>query len=218
MFQLYRTNPLLIFEYSIFGERHSGTNFLEQCMKGRFDLSCTGFYGTKHFFGWSKPETITYKGRHTLFIGITRDPYDWIKSMHNLPHHIHPHRAWDFKTFITSEWTSVDNNLVELKQDRNFITKEKYKNIFELRKQKLLYLLEFMPKFAQNYLLITYESFRLNHNNYLDIISEKYNLPNKGVAPPAIEKFPYGIDPEIKAIIDDNIDWNVEKQFGYYRR
>lgn len=218
MLQLYRTNPLLIFEYAIYGERHSGTNFLEQCMNSCFDIPRTNFYCSKHFFGWTKPVTITYKARHVLFIGIVRNPYDWIKSMFIEPHHIHPHRLWKFKTFITSEWSSVHHSFQEIMEDRNFLTKERYKNIFELRQVKYNYLLNTMPTIAQNYVLISYEHFIKNHKNILNIIGEKFHLKKVGEPPESIVKYPYELPHDIKEIIDSNLDWNLEEAFGYTRR
>lgn len=218
MLQLYRTDPLLIFEYAIYGERHSGTNFLEQCMNSCFDIPRTSFYCHKHFFGWTKPETITYKARHVLFIGIVRNPYDWIMAMHNVPHHIHPHRRWDLKTLILSEWSSVTDTLYEMKEDRNFITGERYKNIFELRQIKYNYLLNTMPIVAQNYVLISYEYFIKNHKNILSIIGEKFHLKKTGEPPESMVKHPYAITNDIKEIIDSNLNWNLEEAFGYTRR
>ena len=218
MLQLYRTNPLLIFEYAIYGERHSGTNFLEQCMNSCFDIPRTSFYCTKHFFGWTKPETITYKARHVLFIGIVRNPYDWIKSMHNLPHHIHPHKSYDIKNLIMTEWMSVNSALLEMMEDRNFLTGERYKNIFELRQVKYNYLLNTMPTIAQNYVLISYEHFIKNHKNILNIIEQKFCLKRTGQPPESIVKHPYGISDDIKQIIDSNLDWTLEEALGYTRR
>ncbi len=80
MLQIFRSKYEWIFDYTIYGERHSGTNFLESCIKQQFGLDITYFYGFKHFFGWTKPEILTYKARHTLFLGITRHPYDWNSS------------------------------------------------------------------------------------------------------------------------------------------
>ena len=218
MLQLYRTNPLLIFEYAIYGERHSGTNFLEQCMNSCFDIPRTSFYCSKHFFGWTKPATITYKARHVLFIGIVRNPYDWIRSMYNEPHHIHPHKRWNFKIFITTEWSSVNNNLCEIVEDRNFLNGQPYKNIFELRQIKYNYLLNTIPTIAQNYVLISYEHFIKNHRNILNIIGEKFHLKKVGEPPESIVKYPYELPYDIKEIIDSNLDWTLEEALGYTRR
>ena len=218
MFQLYRTNPLFIFEYQLFGERHSGTNFLQQCFQQKFNLPLTQFYGNKHWFGWAKPEVVTYKGRHTLFIGLVRNPYDWICAMHSMPHHIHPHRAYNFETYITSEWYSTwGDQFIEIKEDRNYITSERYKNIFEMRKLKYEYLLNTLPDIAQNYVLLSYEYFIKNHHNILNIIGNKFNLKTFGQPPEAINKSPYFIPSEIKPIIDSNIDWSLEEALGYYK-
>ena len=219
MLQLYRTNPLLIFEYAIYGERHSGTNFLEQCMNSCFDIPRTSFYCSKHFFGWTKPATITYKARHVLFIGIVRNPYDWTMAMINVPHHIHPHRMFDINSFLLGEWysTSGDQNR-EIMEDRNPETNLRYKNIFNMRTWKYNYLLNTMPAIAQNYVLISYEHFIKNHKNILNIIGEKFSLKKINEPPNTITKYPYETSNDLKQIIDSNLDWNLEETLGYSKR
>lgn len=214
--QLFRSKYELIFNFTIYGERHSGTNFLESCISQRFDLPVTYQFDSKHFFGWQKPERITYKGRHTLFCGIVRDPYDWIMAMNRLPHHV-PKQNIGLPKMLLNEWYSVLGSN-EILTDRNYISKNRYKNIFELRKTKLLFLTEMMPIIASNYILLTYEEL-VQHNSFiLSLIGYRYNLhkTNHSVAPGKIKnRF---VPEDIKQIIDDNIDWEVEKLVGYQPR
>jgi len=214
--QLFRSKYELIFNFTIYGERHSGTNFLESCISQRFDLPITYHYDFKHFFGWQKPERITYKGRHTLFCGIVRDPYDWIMAMNRLPHHV-PKQNIGLPQMLLNEWYSVLGGN-EILTDRNYTSKNRYKNIFELRKTKLLFLVEIMPVIASNYILLSYEEFIHNHYFILNLIGHRYNLhkANKTAPPGQIKK--RLVPDDIKKIIDDNIDWNVEKLVGYEPR
>jgi hypothetical protein len=214
--QLFRTQSELIFNFTIYGERHSGTNFLESCISQRFDLPVTYIFDNKHFFGWQKPERITYKGRHTLFIGIVRNPYDWIMAMNRLPHHVPKHNC-GLPHMLLNEWYSVHGK-TEIMADRNYATKERYKNIFELRKNKCLFLSQIMPIIAHNYILITYEEFIYNHYFILDLIGSRFNLHKKHqTAPPApIKK--REVPPDIKTIIYNNIDWTVENFIGYQQK
>lgn len=218
MLQICRTNSYFIDQFSIYGERHSGTNFLEQCISQQFGLNKTEFYGHKHFFGWVKPETITYKGRHTLFACTVRNPYDWIMAMISLPHHIHVHRYQDIEKFLLDEWYSVNHLNNEILEDRNYINKKRYQNIFELRKYKNIYLSQIMPIIAQNYLLISYDTFLKNHKNYLNIISNRLNLRTKNPPPEPIYKSAYHMPSNIKDIIDQNIDWSIEESLGYFKK
>lgn len=221
MIQLYQTSSY-IDRYTIYGERHSGTNFLEQCIKQTFGLELTYFYGFKHWFGFTRPETIRYHAKYpVLFIGIVRNPYQWLQAFYNAPHHVPNHNSVHFDTFLTNEWYSHDNNRQEIMQDRNFNTMpnpRRYKNIFELRKEKNKYLLEIMPIIAQNYVLFSYDSFIKNQKNYLNILQHRFFLKRVGDPPEVMDKPKYQISrPEIKDLIDNNIDWSVEEPLGFFR-
>jgi hypothetical protein len=219
MLQLLRTHTCYIEKFVIYGERHSGTNFLEQCIKRQFDIDRTEFYDNKHFFGWAKPEKITYRGRHTLFIGIVRNPYDWIMAMINVPHHVHHSRMGDINSFLLGEWYSTDYNDKEILEDRNYTNKQRYKNIFEMRKYKYIFLSQIMPIIANNYVLLSYDSFLKNHYNYLNIIGNRFDLKTKG-QPPDVDKNKqsYHINERIFPIINNNIDWDIEESLGFYKK
>lgn len=219
MLQLYR-NSHYIDKFTIYGERHSGTNFLESCIKDQFGLELTYFFGFKHWFGFTKPEVISYHSvaRSTLFIGIVRNPYDWLCAMYLAPHHAPRKIRWDFNKLLTSEWYSLDDKNKEILHDRNYKTKERYKNIFELRKEKCYYLNNIMPVIAQNYVLLSYDSFLKNHHNYLNIIGNRFHLIGKGKAPEPFDKPLAQFNSDQKKLIDSNIDWSIEEALGFFKR
>lgn len=218
MLQICQNYRAYLDKFVIYGERHSGTNFLEQCIKQSFGLERTDYYCSKHFFGWAKPETITYRGRHTLFIGIVRNPYDWIMAMINLPHHIDNHRIQNINNLLTSEWYSTDYHGNEILDDRSFITKKRYKNIFDMRTTKYSYLSQIMPVIADNYILLSYDHWLKNYLNYLSIISNRFNLRKIGTPPTLLNKNPYLVPVDIKNIIDNNVDWELEESLGFYKK
>jgi len=205
-------------KFVIYGERHSGTNLTEKIFTQKFGLTRTHFYGNKHWFGWTKPETISYKDKHTLFIGIVRNPYDWIMAMINMPHHVHHHRMVNWETFLLSEWFSTDIEIREIPEDRNPITKKRYKNIFDMRTTKYRYLNEIMPVIASNYILFSYDMLIKNYYSYINIISHRFHLKNIGDAPVLENKYPYYVPDNIKHIIDTNVDWSLEESLGFFRR
>lgn len=217
MIQIYRSKYEYIKEFQLYGERHSGTNFLEGSIKNIFDLHQTSFFGGKHFMGFAKPEVISY-ARHTLFVGIVRNPYDWILAMEYLPHHIPKANKKSVLDFITNEWYSVNNTGGEIKGDRNFLKSNlpRYKNIFEMRKTKTYYLSHMMPLVASNYVFLTFEDLLLNYENTIRIIGSRFNLPIKGhfleVRPLIKRSFP---SDDIKQLITNNLDWSVENSIGY---
>lgn len=222
MIQLYRSKYEYIENFQLYGERHSGTNFLENSLKNIFCLPQTSFFGHKHFMGFAKPERIAY-AKHTLFIGVTRNPYDWILAMQELPHHVPKENRKNFLSFIENEWYSVNNTGGEILSDRNFSISQRspprYKNIFELRKNKLQFLIHTMPILASNYIFITFESLITNYYNIIDIISKRYHLSIKGnfldIQPVKKRQF---ISEKIQNIVTDKIDWTTENYIGYAKR
>ena len=215
---IYRSKTEWIFNFCIYGERHSGTTFLNESISKRFNIPSTGFFGHKHYMGFAKPETIAYE-RHTLFLGILRHPYDWLLALYNLPHNIPHHNRNNYCSFLLNEYYSIDTNLSEIMIDRNFMTKEKrrYKNIFELRSSKLMYLNEMMPILSSNYALLTYEELVKNNKNVLNLIENRFDLKKIGESPPTRPIYNRGFpEPLFKQIIDENIDWEMEEKIGYY--
>ena len=218
MLQICSGSSAYIDKFVIYGERHSGTNFLEQCFKQTFDLDRTEYYGNKHFFGWAKPETISFRGKHTLFIGIVRNPYDWIMAMINLPHHIHRSRLLNISQLLTEEWYSTDYHDKEILEDRNFITKQRYNNIFHMRTVKYQYLSQIMPIIATNYVLLSYDAWLKNYDTYLSIISNRFHLKKNTTSLSVETKNPYLVPDYIKSIIDSYCDWTLEESLGFYKR
>ena len=162
--------------FTIYGERCSGTNFLENAISENFELDTTWKYGWKHFFGNYQFNNDTHENE-TLFIGIIRESVSWIDSFYKELHHIPNHNRQNIDSFLNNEFYSIlDHNLEENMDDRNILTKERYKNIFELRKIKNDFLIYSMPNLAKNYVLIKYEDLRDNYQNVLEYIKVKFDL------------------------------------------
>jgi len=167
----------MVSRFTIYGERCSGTSYLEELIKENFELSITWDYGFKHFFGFHE-FTNDDNENATLFIGIIRDPIDWLNSFYSSPHHL-PEQLTKLNNFLFSEFYSIDNKGEVMKEDLNYITRKKYKNVFELRNYKNFYLINNMPKKVKNYVLIKYESLRDKTNNVLDYIASKFQLKKR---------------------------------------
>jgi hypothetical protein len=167
----------MVKKFTILGERCSGTNYLEELISNNFNIEITWEYGWKHFFGFYDFKQ-TNEENETLFIGIVRNPIEWLDSFFSEQHHI-PNRPKPVNNFLLDEFYSVDNNKNIIKEDLNYLTKKKYKNIFELRFLKNYYLLRVMPTKVKNFILINYENLRDNTENVLDMIMTKFNLEKK---------------------------------------
>ena len=169
----------MIKNFTILGERCSGTNYLEELIKTNFNIDIIWKYGWKHFFGFYNFQK-NQEEDETLFIGIVRHPIYWIDSFFREQHHI-PNKPKNLDSFLFDEFYSIDekNNNKIIENDFNYITGKKYKNIFQLRFLKNFYLINTMPNYVKNYILISYENLRDNTNNVLSIIEQRFSLIKK---------------------------------------
>jgi len=173
-----------ITKIKIYGERCSGTNYLEQLILTNFNVkSLQTIYGWKHFFGYSQLKNTD----DTLFIGIVRDPTDWLNSFYINHHHLPITLYENTENFLNNTFYSLKDNGKEIMQDRHIFTKKRYKNIFELRETKLKYLLFDMPKLVKHYILIKYEDLI---NNFKDTI---VNIAQKGLPINNLINYPQNI-------------------------
>lgn len=186
-------------KYTIYGERCSGTNYLENIMDINFDAEIQPHkYGWKHFFGFQNDAL--KNSDETLFICIVRNLSDWINSFYREKHHL----PLKYKTnltekemideFLNKEIWSIHhdengNGLLEqeILADRNIYTGERYKNIFELRHTKIKWMIEDLPNKVKNSIFIKYE----------DLINDLENtllkIKNKGLLVKEDINFPLNI-------------------------
>ena len=136
---------------AIYGERCSGTTYLQELLLLNFDVELTSNYGWKHFFGFHDLSST----EDVVFIGIIRNLQDWINSLYREKHHLPEELTKNVDSFLTSPFYSIDNG--EIMEDRHIQTHERYKNIFELRLVKNKFLMETMYTKVKHYHLIVYE-------------------------------------------------------------
>ena len=83
----------------IIGERNSGTNWVETLMASNFENPVSTTYCSfKHFM--QLPCDI----KPGLLVLVTRNPYDWLTSMHAKPYNAPSHQGVDFDTFLGKRW------------------------------------------------------------------------------------------------------------------
>ncbi len=162
--------------YTVFGERCSGTNYVEHLMRLNFpELAVTWSFGHKHFF---HPRSVrpasTADGatvQNTLFVCIVRDVEDWMHSLFRERHHL-PIKylalseADAKERFLHHEWMSFqdigtdhrnDFDAHEILDDRHMHTGQRYRNVFELRHVKLEFLRDLMPTLVPHTAFVRYE-------------------------------------------------------------
>lgn len=221
-----------ITHYTIFGERHSGTNFLEYVVSKNLYITPTWEFGWKHWIGsgchWNKFLT----SQNTLFIGIVRDIYDWIGGMVKLPHHILlPEDTYEnllsckFISYRDNKQYIKDKNKLIIQEERNYLTQRYYQNIFEARYLKNIFLYHYMPFLVDNYILIRYEDFLVHHCSICNVISQKFNTPIKkryrisnSASLQAKNKKRYDLPYNVVKIINENTNWAGEYIYGYEKR
>jgi len=238
----------LITQFTIYGERNSGTNFLEQIIATNLNIEVTWEFGWKHFFGWKSKEISN--DTKTLFLGIVRNPYDWIMALNRTRHHVPMANHGDITQLLLNEWYSIDktypahissingirriakrnvrscvnrinsrlNKEKELLEDRNWKNGNRYCNIFELRQNKLEYLIEVMPKLTDRFLLLKYEDLLSSCDKTLRNIANKFDFDNSFPYVSAKAKTGYLVRNSIKRIIDNHINWEIENKCGYKKR
>lgn len=202
--------------FTIYGERHCGTKLLQDLIIRNFKMPITWDYGFKHWFGFCD-KSVLEKADNTLFIGIVRSPYDWIMAMKKTPYHLKISKKQPIQDLLLKEWCSFDDdNNQEIIHDRNYITGNRYKNIFEMRSCKLNYLINYMPFLVNKYILIRYEDLILDIDNFINTISRFYRIHRYEKYVPRSYNNGYSLSKDVFSLINNNLDWYVENKVGYY--
>lgn len=221
-----KKNNNFINNYCIFGERCSGTNFLEQALENNFYLKKHEHQINKHFFG----HKLLPIDDDLLIIGIVRDFYSWINSLYKYPYYLQKNMRLNKNNFLYQECWSQYGNL-EITQDRHIYTKQRYKNIYELRHVKNFFLYEEMPKISNNYILLKYEDLRDNYEETLNLIKNEFNLNIKKDFPVKINNYLgranlkkkiFSIDTNYiftkeEIFLNESFNNNFEKKFNYIK-
>jgi hypothetical protein len=188
--------------FTIFGERCSGTHFLQHAILTNFHIQYVK--GEKHFFGnkefrdnidiTQQPNSLTLfeqkmfgldsiDTEELLAFAIVRDPVEWIDSFYKRGHHVPPDNRQPYERFVSCEFYSIyedgPKKTQEIMEDRHWKTKKRYQNIFELRDWKNRYMMKELPKKYVHFYLIKYEDLRDNYTETLEHIRKRFGLRKK---------------------------------------
>jgi hypothetical protein len=260
--------------FTIFGERCSGTHFLQHAILTNFHIQYVK--GEKHFFGNKEfrdtaknaglveagvrgitGEDLSSKGilditqqpnnltlfeqkmfefdsidtEELLVFAIVRDPVEWMDSFYKRCHHVPPENRRPYERFVSCEFYSIyedgPKNKQEIMEDRHWKTKERYRNIFELRDWKNRYMMEELPKQYVHYYLLKYEDLRDNYAETLEHIRKRFGLrkkpetyipilKQKGTYNALYEKKPILLTDTQQQEIWSNINVNQENALGFF--
>lgn len=203
-----KTNKELIKNFTIFAERHSGTNFLEKWITKSFYIPVTWKYKWKHFF--IKQDATYLKNKNTLFIGLVRNPYDWISAMLKIPYHI---------INISSNTTLIEFMKMPIvsQGSNNQLLETEYSDIFSLREIKNQYLLNTMHNISNNYLLINYENLLSIDTIFNELISS-FTFSNYQFVSNNHHQNNYHLDKSQIDFINNKLNWQTENKLGYYAK
>jgi len=209
----------------IFGERCSGTNYLEMLLVSNLkNINISREYGSKHQFRRKALEIGLSKNDY--FIVIHRNAYDWIRSLHKDPHHAPELLYLPFSKFIRSPWrTYLGQNWKKIilnEESKKMIT-ESYENVIELRKSKMKYFLSFPDN--SNLVHLNYEQLLSDPYKKLKEIAIKFNLEigeeftEVNTYKKTNKKFSGShysmISKKDLTFINQQLDWSVENKLGY---
>jgi hypothetical protein len=154
--------------FTIFGERCSGTCWITKLVEANFSKQACYPFGWKHFVHPDDPVAFP----NTMVVVVVRNPIDWTRSFFKTPHHIPPENRTNFHTFLTSELVSRDagsDTNRDLRPDGTL-----WKNILEMRKDRHQEWCEFMEKrnhhIPHGCVWVSYESVKENPTKFLESI------------------------------------------------
>jgi hypothetical protein len=169
----------------IFGERCSGTNYLEALLANNLpDTPVCWDYGFKHFF----PQARLDDSADSLFVIIYRHPLDWLRSLYRSPWHVAPGlRNIPFPEFIRSEWWCVwdeDAGISrsdsrygsEMMMERRPDTGARFTDVLAMRTAKI-HAWETIRDRAAHSFYINYERLRDDPEKIIRIITRDFDIP-----------------------------------------
>jgi hypothetical protein len=171
-------------QLQIYGERCSGTNFVAQLLRRNFPrLSLTDRYGWKHGF----VRRLEDAAPDCLFVVVTRDPLDWIRSLHQKPWHAAaPLRDVTLAEFMRQPWwcewgrdmqlLADDARLgTEMMHERDPETGERFANVMKLRASKLRNWFA-LPERVQHYLAVRYEDAAADPRRLVREVAQRFGM------------------------------------------
>lgn len=216
---------IMVSQYIIYGERHSGTKFLEKLICSNFDIKHANGFQHKHFF---TPDNILNQSQNTIektvFFCIVRNPYDWILAFHKVRHHCGIIGANNIYAFMSKNWLSRELFLgPEIMTDRHLYNKLRYKNIFHMRSAKNTFMYSILPTYVKHHVFVRYEDFLepIYVDHFVNYISNIFSIKkihsNNKTTFNNKRNYYAQIDSTLLNYINNSIDWGIENLIGYQK-
>jgi hypothetical protein len=169
----------------IFGERNSGTNFLDQLLRRNVTFQPDRVLGSKeakknsydYIFGFKHwfvtDDLLSNPIQHnTLFLSIFRHPLFWLRSMRDLPYQGVNHTNLPVKEFLRKEWYA-EHDGHEMLNERDPKTGRRFGNIMQLRSAKINSFLGLQHK-VDHYAQVRYEDLLANPRDFFQSLSSRF--------------------------------------------
>jgi len=226
-------------KFKVYGERCSGTSFFTGLLWKNFPCEEHQDFAWKHFppwFAYPRETELNYPeknytfsgGGKTLFVVIFRDPYDWVRSICNDPHHAWPMYGLGLNHFVRKEWEvgEGEDHFIHI-IDRNPVDHKPFANVLKLRTAKIENML-LIKDLVDHIYFVNYEVVRDHPEEVINEIAQLFNLtPNqpfegmklyKGFKDQKYRKKRYAmIHHRTLEFINSQLDWELEESIGYGR-
>ena len=195
--------------FAIFGERNSGTNYLDKLISRNFErlTPAPRNFGWKHggldHRWWQpglQPQILNDHAREAagvLFIVVHRSPIDWLLSMHRIPHHAPFHMNLPLSVFLRMEWSAYFNEHapgddIQPEADRRFALGqarnqiERFPSLFDLRREKIERFVAYAGR-VPHVVYVPYEAVVAHPSAFLDILADITRKPRLATFAPVEE-------------------------------
>lgn len=98
----------------IYGERNSGTIYLEWLLQNNLDIkmATTPDLGWKHRLAPVEDELTETVKKDIVFLCLVKNPYSWLLSMHKRPYHHEDLRKLSFTDFLRYSYGDYRNPII----------------------------------------------------------------------------------------------------------
>lgn len=221
----------------VVGERVSGTCYLQSLISSNTGLKPVSSFGHKHFFqdidAMKNADT-----SETLFVFVSRDLIDWLKSFKSSTYHADRsiRNCKDMTSFLQKEWKCVYDETSgtsdtspefgkEMMNERNPSDGRPFVNVIQMRNFKLRHFLS-IEDYVDHFVHVRYEEVRDDPETFIETICEKYGLTLKNVfvnvetvrgkGKVVYKRSIYPeLLPEDVELILSNVDFDLEVVLGY---
>lgn len=157
-------------QIKIFGERNSGTGYIEKLLQKNISNIHIHPGNYKNKLGWKHgiPYSSKIDKQKTLILFVVRNLEEWLNSMYFRPYHLK--RKKDFIQFITTKNKSSDkrkNHPVNLYEYER-------RNIFQIRYRKFKKYLDFLE--THNCILLNLNFIQQYPKRVIELINHHFNI------------------------------------------